>query len=235
MVNKSSVRRSNEARFRRCIDLRKLGYSYSEIRRSVSVSKSTLQNWLTLAGLTLTEDHLLIQSRKRRENWKGVGIEASRQVRIVRNKEKVEDFVRHAQKWYREPLFLLGVMAYEAEGSKTKGTCKFSNSDYRMIILFVSFVEKYFEMDKEINLKYRLFVHESRSGDLERIRNYWSSKLGIPLSKISLTWKRNKVVRIRRNKDYFGQMVASVVGVRLITRKILAVSDIIMRQYCGVV
>jgi transposase len=68
MINNGSVRFKNKEKFKRCIQLRKQGLSYREIRKIVPVAKSTLQNWLTSAGLTLRKEHLEIQVRKRLEN-----------------------------------------------------------------------------------------------------------------------------------------------------------------------
>ena len=67
MINKSSIRKKNKGKFVECVRLRKEGLSYGEIRKIVPVAKSTLQNWLTFAGLTLTKEHLEIQLKKRVE------------------------------------------------------------------------------------------------------------------------------------------------------------------------
>jgi len=84
MINKSSVRLNNKGKFKECISLRKQGLSYSEIRKRIPVAKSTLQNWLVLAGLTLTKEHIEIQIKKRLEK-RQIATEASR---IIRKKIK---------------------------------------------------------------------------------------------------------------------------------------------------
>lgn len=235
MVNKSSVRNENLVVFRKCVSLRKKGYSYSEIRQAVPVAKSTLHGWLTLAGLTLSEDHVRIQFRKRRENWINTGVEASRMTRQRKSLEEVNRFLELTRGHFNDPLFLLGVMAYEAEGSKSSGSCKFSNSDLRLIKLFVKFMKKYFRLNEKDNFNYRLYVHESFAGKIEKIMKYWSDNLGVDVRRIALRWKRSMKVRKKKDGDYVGQMVVSVVRSKLVPRKMAAVSDIIIGRYCGVV
>lgn len=234
MVNKSSVRRKNLDLFNKCVELRKQGLSYSEIRKHIYVAKSTLQNWLNFAGLTLTEEHLVIQSKKRFENSHSIGVEASRRIRMSRNLKLRQQFINHNEVNLDNPLFVAGVIAYEAEGAK-KNSVKFSNSDYRMILLFIKFLEKYLVLNRLTDIHYRLYIHESRSADLARIINYWSRIISVSGDFIKVTWKHNLVVGRRHNSEYYGQMVLTVVNQKLLVKKLADLSGIIMARYCGVV
>jgi hypothetical protein len=229
VINKSSVRHLNKERYIACIKLRKAGLSYSEIRREIPVAKSTLQNWLTLAGLTLTKEHLEIQMRKRIES-RGAATEASRITRAQKSENEIDKLILKTRKAFNNPLFITGIVLYEAEGSKF-GQCKFSNSDYRLIKTFVMFLEKFFDIDRMQNLTFSLFIHISRKDDLSRIRSFWSRQLQIPNKKLKICWKRNKVTHRRKNLDYVGQMLVSVIGIRFFSRKLLAISDIILKPY----
>ena len=80
MITRGSVRRKSAEIFKKVIELRKREYSYTEIKKETGVAKSTINNWLTLAGLTLTKEHLNIQAKKRVENHV-VATEASKRTR----------------------------------------------------------------------------------------------------------------------------------------------------------
>lgn len=232
MINKSSVRFKNRDKFRKCVELRKQGLSYGEIREIVPIAKSTLQNWLTFAGLTLTQEHLQIQLKKRLEK-RQAATEASRITRIKKAEEEIHRFTQDFKKYLDDPFFVGGIMLYEAEGSKNN--CRFSNSDYRLIQMFVRFMERYFLLDRRENMYFRVYIHESRSSDLEKIKGFWSKKLNVPLNKFSLSWKKNIVAHRRTNVDYVGQLSVGVSGIRFLTRKLLFMSGIILKKYCRVV
>lgn len=232
MVNKSSIRLANKERFKLCVTLRKKGLSYSEIRKIVPVAKSTLQNWLVLAGLTLTQEHLQIQLQKRLEK-RQAATAASRITRAKRADQEIHKFVQEYKKFLNDPFFIAGIMFYEAEGSKN--SCVLSNSDYRVIQMFVRFLEKYFSLDRTKNMRFRLYVHETRSNDLDKIKSFWSKKLGIPIDHFALSWKKNIVTHRRTNMDYVGQISVSMSGVPYLTRKLLFISSIILKKYCRVV
>lgn len=232
MLNKSSVRSTNRDNFKRCIELRKQGLSYSEIMRQVPIAKSTLNNWLALAGLTLTAEHLNIQRTKRLQNHV-IATEASRITRAKKAELEIRNSVQKYKNFLNDPFFVGGIMLYEAEGSK--GNCTFSNSDYRVIQMFVIFMERYFLLDRMKNMRFRLYIHEIRKMDLKRIKSFWAKKLDIPGSVIVLSWKRNIVTRQRENLNYVGQLSVSILGVSYLARKLQFLSSIIFKKYCRIV
>ncbi len=229
MTIKGSVRSKNLSNYQLCLQLRKSGLSYSEIRRQVPVPKSTLHDWFKSAGLTLTQEHLDIQARKKLENWQ-MGVEAAKTTKIRRSQKHVDEFISKFKSVFNEPLFLAGVILYQAEGAKI-GSFKFSNSDERLINLFLQFAEKYLESDRKDNIVFRLYIHETRKTDLESVTSYWAKSLKIPIESILISWKKNEVQTRRANKNYVGQILVSVNKRKLLVRKILTSSAIIMGQW----
>lgn len=229
MINKCTVRDNNKVNFERCLQLRRQGLSYSEIRRVIPVAKSTLQNWLTLGGLTLTKEHLELQLRKRIEK-RQAATEASRITRNHKKEKELLDTMKAFEKYFVDPFFVAGIMLYEAEGSKGE-ECRFSNSDNRLIRIFVHFMIKYFLIDKQKDVKFSLFIHETRAADLQRIKIFWSKKLAVPEGLFKIYWKRNEVTKRRINPDYVGQIQLRFTGISYLSRKLLAISDIILGRY----
>lgn len=126
--------------------------SYSEIREIVPVAKSTLQNWLTFSGLTLTQEHLQIQLQKRLEK-RQAATEASRITRAKKSDLEINRFVQEYRKFLEDPFFVAGIILYEAEGSKGN-SCVLTNSDYKVMQVFVRFIEKYFHLNRIENMHF---------------------------------------------------------------------------------
>lgn len=229
MITRGSVRRKSKEIFQKVVTLRKRGHSYSEIRKETGIAKSTINNWLTFAGLTLSKEHLEISRKKYIEN----NVIATQASKITRAKRKSEDINRFIQKYkvnLDDPLFVAGIMLYEAEGSKG-GNNNFSNSDYRLILTFMRFLETYFNINRRDNMTYRLYIHEIRKDDLQRLINFWSKKLTIDPKKIKISWKHNIVTKKRENLNYVGQFGLHITGISHITSKLLTISDIILTRY----
>lgn len=229
MITRGSVRRKSREVFQKVIELRKKGFSYSEIIKETNVAKSTINNWITFAGLNLSPEHLRIQQRKRIENYV-VATEASRITRLNRKLSDIQNFISKYKEYFNDPFFNYGIAIFESEGSKSTD-CKFSNSDYRLIITFIKFIEKYFDLNRQSNMSFSLFIHESRKNDLIKILAFWAKKVDVSKNKFYVYWKKNKIVGRRENKDYLGQISVRIMGERILGSKLLAISDIILKKY----
>lgn len=229
MVTRGSVRRKSKEIFQKVIELRKSGYSYTEIKKETGVAKSTINNWLAFAGLTLLKEHLEIQNKKKVENHV-LGTIASKVTRARRKTEDIDKFIQKYKSNLEDPLFVAGIMLYEAEGSKGENN-GFSNSDFRLLVMFIKFAEKYLGINRSKDVTYRLYIHEIRKSDLKRIIRFWSKKLEINPEKINVSWKHNIVTEKRINLDYVGQLNVHILHNTHMTSKLLAISDIILTRY----
>lgn len=223
------VRRKRFEVYREVIQLRKKGFSYGEIKKQTGIAKSTINNWLARAGLTLTAEHLNICIRNSSENHI-LGTEAAKVTKQKRRETEISKTILRLKENFKDPLFLIGLMLYEAEGSKGSN-CSFSNSDYRLIQVFIKFIAKYFNLNKNSDIGYRLAIHQIRKDDLFKILGFWAKKLKISTSEIHITWKRNIVTHRRLNPDYVGQMNVSIHNEPFLSRKLLTISDIILMKY----
>lgn len=229
MITRGSVRRKSKEVFQKVVTLRKKGHSYSEIRKETGIAKSTINNWLTFAGLTLSKEHLEISRKKYIEN-NVIATQASKITRARKKTEDINEFIQRYKTNLNDPLFVAGIMLYEAEGSK-RGNNNFSNSDYRLVLTFIRFLETYFNINRRDNMTYRLYIHEIRKDDLQRLINFWSKKLSIDPKKIKISWKHNIVSKKRENLDYVGQLGLHITSISHITSKLLTISDIILTRY----
>lgn len=228
-LRKHSPRRKSFNLFKKVIELRKKEYSYTEIKKETGLAKSTIQNWLTYTGLTLTKRHLEIQKKKKLEKH-SVATEAAKRTRLRQKELAIHQAVMIHKNDFNDPFFNYGLALFESEGHKSTD-CRLSNSDYRLILAFIKFIEKYFHLDRNINMTFDLYIHETRRTDMRKIKSFWIKKLRIPTDSIRIYWKRNRVTRRKKNNDYVGQIMMRVCGEKILGSKLLALSDIILSKY----
>ena len=65
---------------------------------------------------------------------------------------------------------VFGIALYAGEGSKSRGSLKFANSDPRMIATYLRWLRRFFDVD-ESRLRLRLYLHEGL--DLEAATRFW--------------------------------------------------------------
>ena len=181
----------------RAINLRKQGFSYSEILKQIPVAKSTLSLWLRSVGLSkkqkqrLTEKKLTAM-RRGAERKHEIKLETIR--RIYSNSEKD---IRNISD--RE-LFLIGVALYWAEGAKEKSTyaggIKFINSDVAMIKIFIIWLRKFLNISHQ-ELIYELYIH--KNADLNKATEFWINSVNIKKEELRIYFKNSDKPTKRKN------------------------------------
>ncbi|HEX7277965.1 MAG TPA: helix-turn-helix domain-containing protein [Acidimicrobiales bacterium] len=194
----------------RAVELRDQGLSYREIRLQLGVAKSTLSQWLS--GVALTDDHRAAMVQRAR------GVSATRADANRALGARRRAAIRVAARDEVPPigaseLFVAGVVAYWAEGSKTKPwgraqLVQFANSDAGLISLFLAWL-RLIEIGPE-RLVFRVMIHES--ADVGRALEFWSGVLGVPASAVAVTLKRHNAKTVRKNTDdgYHGCLSVTV-------------------------
>jgi transposase len=195
----------------RAVSLRRQGRSYREIQGALGASRSTLSLWLK--DIPLTEEHraalaakALTASRRR-----AAALHAASQARDWRLSKEAAQQIGTLS--HRE-LFVAGVVAYWAEGAKTKPWGKregvdFINSDPDMVRLFLNWLDLV-GVSKE-HLSYRVAIHES--ADVETALRFWSNVVQAPPEQfLRTTLKRHNPRTVRKNVGdrYHGCLVVSV-------------------------
>ena len=220
----------------KAIKLRKRGFSYSEILREIPVAKSTLSLWLRSVRLAkkqrqrLTEKRLVALLK---------GANAKRNYRLAITK-KIKDKAKNeiGKLSYRE-RWLIGIALYWAEGTKEKDKSmgiKFSNSDPRMIKLFLKWLHKICKISlKDIYLE--IYLHRTALNREKEVQNYWAKVTKLPLSQFQrIIWKKHNLSPKRKNigKTYYGQLRICVKKSSAFNRKISGWIEGICK-HCGVV
>ncbi len=185
--------------------LRKRGYSYNQILKSVSVSKDTLSRWCRDIKLTKKQKQKLIK-RKLLGQKKGsiIAAENKRKKRL----ELIKKIFIHSKKDIRavskRDRFIAGIALYAAEGNKTEGQGGFSNSDPKIIKFMMGWFKEFCIIPLD---KYRgaIWLHEGR--DEKKAKEFWSNLTGIPINQFHKTYiAKDKIDsrKIRKNIHSYG-------------------------------
>ena len=160
----------------KAIRLRKNGASYSQIRKEVKVSKSSLSLWLhdmplsekrlgELQGFNAgrIEKYRETRRRTREARWTKVRETAKKDIGLLNKRE----------------LFIAGLFLYWGEGGKTKtATTTISNTDPSVILFFMRWL-KLFKVPKD---RLRVHIHLYADMNVKKELQYWSKTLKLPLS-----------------------------------------------------
>ena len=190
----------------KAIKLRKQGLSYSEILKQVPVAKSTLSLWLRNIGLAKRQKQRLTEKKMAamKRGW-----EKCRRRRILLSEKIKSEAGKEIKNINGRELWLIGTALYWAEGHREKtrsSNVRFTNSDSRMIKLFLKWLQKICKVSKK-EISFEIYLHETAANREKEIRKYWSKITNFPLVQFQkIRWKRHKINTKRKNigKDYYG-------------------------------
>ena len=185
----------------RAVELRQAGCSYRQILEALPrpVSQSTLSLWLR--DVELTPEQQAALNRMHLDARRRAG-ETRRSGTAQRRQETAAQAQRQVPQMSERDLFVAGVVAYWAEGTKAKPwrpggeAVQFVNSDPDMIRLFVAWL-RLVRVGPE-RLRCRVQIHES--GDAVEATKYWAGVAGVSPDSFSRpTIKRHRPTTSRGN------------------------------------
>jgi transposase len=202
------------------IALRMEGYSYSQIKERLNVSKSLLSGWLKYVNLNSEQEAQLFQKLRER-SMKGVAkaVETNIRRREARETDAKEKASALYEKCKEDRIFIAGLCLYWAEGSKRVSSLQFVNSDHKMIIFMINWFQKYLKIPKE-KIFLRLNTHQDFID--ENYEDFWSAVTGIPRMQFKKTiYKPNRHGIYKKNPTYKGCMRIEASGGMAMLRKMI--------------
>lgn len=187
------------------LDYRKKGYSYSQIKEKLNVSKSTLSGWLH--DMPLSEKRI----KELRDN-SPIRIERYRNTmrakRDAKNKIAYQSIARRIGAISDREFLIAGLFLYWAEGSKTKTfSIGLTNTNPSMLVLFIRWL-KFFNIPK---FKLKVHLHLYSDMNIKKQMMFWSKTLDIPVSQFRKPYiKKTKLSSITYTNG-FGQGTCSVI------------------------
>ena len=187
----------------KAIELRKNGSSYSEIRKVLNTSKSTLSNWLK--DIELTDGQKTRLSRLQATGY--IGAKANQAKSQAHHNKIREAAKKEALPLSNNVAFVSGLMLYWAEGDKRTGRVQFSNSDPAMIKLMMKWFRQFCEVPEE-KFRIGLFIHSLHIN--QDYLAFWSKVTGVPASQFNKPYIKPTIFSIRKSRLYEGTCVIKV-------------------------
>ena len=195
MGYRGKVTEQNEAR-----DLRAQGWTYNEIVEKLGVSKSSVSLWCR--DVDVDEE---VWAKRVRAN-KNHGARSRRPSSLtLRKQAEIEELRREGLdrigRLSEREFLLVGTALYAGEGAKTPGSVKLPNSDPRIVLFYVSWLRRFFDID-ESRLRVRLYLHEGL--DLDAALSFWSELTAIPIAQFTKPYRAEPDPSIRKAKHPMG-------------------------------
>jgi hypothetical protein len=208
----------------KAVELRRIGFSYSEILKHVYVSQSSLSLWLKDIKLTDEQKLRLDEKGNKARKLGSMDLKADR---IRRTKNIISIAKSEIKAIENKDLMLIGIVLYWAEGSKQKEhdvskEVTFSNSDPRMIQVYIKWLTECLDISTN-RIAFEIYIHESHKKTISELKSYWSGVTGFPKSRFGRVYfKKNKIHTMRRNRglDYSGVLRICVKKSTDLNRKI---------------
>jgi predicted transcriptional regulator len=209
----------------KALALRKEQMSYSQIKKILGISKSTLSEWLKNYPLSKERIKELRDCNEQR-------IERFRETMRKKRERRLGE-VYESQKKIVLPLsdrefFFAGLMLYWGEGTKYRMTgLSVSNTDPSIIRFFIYWLEKSLFVPK---IKMRVQLHLYNDMDAKKEIKYWSELIEIPISQFTRPYIKNTSLSRINHKGGFGHGTCNVkIGSVALSEKIMmslkAISD----------
>lgn len=182
--------------------LRRNGYSYGEIRKTVQVAKGTLNSWLKNIELTEQQKQRILQLEVDGRSCAFVkGPWRNREKSLTRIRSILAEAKGDFSDKIAQPLFVPGLVLYWAEGAKTERRFQFTNSDPAAIRLMVMWLTQCIGISKD-KIIARVYVHRVYADcGFER---YWEKVTDLPSSQFRAACFKPTPHRVRKNPSYMG-------------------------------
>lgn len=188
----------------KAVELRKKGLSYNEIRKQVSVAKSTLSLWLKEVQLT-KEQRIRLYTKNIFILNRGPNSQKERRLR------EITEIVKNAQNEISKSISLesyrlFGAALYWAEGTK-KQRLEITNSDPHLILFMVKWFERIFDVSPK---KFKAWLNIYPQQNDSDIKKFWSQLTGIPVENFGKSYIKPLNKNYKKNTLYFGTIKVTV-------------------------
>lgn len=166
------------------IALRKSGKTYNEIKKILGepVPKSTLSLWCQGAVFNARHKKKIEEAMKKNIHKGRALALASNKIKRDKYLQDVYNRVSHLGKIFKnkEVARISLAVLYLGEGSKTRSSVMFGNSDPAIITLFLRLLRYCYKIDEN---KFRCTLQCRADQDIKKLEKFWSNITGIPQGK----------------------------------------------------
>lgn len=216
----------------RAIELRRQGKTYSEIRRLIEISKSTLSDWLSKYPLTEAQLSLLEKSVKKNKN---LAIERYRNTMRSKREKRLQNTYELQKKTLLplsiKELAIAGLFLYWGEGQKRmNGPLGINNTDPKVVKFSLYWLTKILMIPKD---RIKVYLHLYKDMSIRDEMDYWSKELQIPLVQFSKPYIKNSTRTALTHKGFGHGTCALIVSNVLLKEKVMMSIEAIANFYCS--
>lgn len=200
------------------IALRRNGMSYNNIIKKLGIkSKGTLSLWFKNLKLSNKSKNLLEKNNKLAHD-RGLFItNNNRSIRIKKENLEAYNTGKECINLISEKeLLLIGAALYWGEGSKSErvtGTpLDFSNSDPRMVSVYMKFIRKILKIPEE---KIRAGIHLYPSTSVNKAREFWAITTSLPKDRFYII---KQISRASQGKRPFNILPYGTIAIKINSR-----------------
>jgi hypothetical protein len=187
------------------LKLRKEGKSYSQIKTTLKVPKSTLSDWLHNFPLTKKQIRLLRDINEGRiEKFR----ETMRQKRLAKLENILNEKKKKLLPLSRRELLICGLFLYLGEGAKSeRSKLSITNTDPDIIKFTLFWFTKILNIAKE---KIRLDLQLYQDMNVGEEINFWSKKLKLPSKQFNKPYIKKTSEQRINHKGSFGHGTCAI-------------------------
>lgn len=208
----------------KAVELRRKGFTYSEILKEISVARSTLSLWLRDVGLSKKQKQKITEKKIEAAHKGG---EMRKKARLLLSQKIKEEASKEVANVSQRELWLMGVALYWAEGSKEKdgypgSGVQFTNSDPYMVRLFIRWLVDICGISRD-NMIVELYIHEGHRGKIPGAIDHWAKITRFSKNSFRhIYFKKDKPGTNRKNTggSYYGIVRVKVRSSSMLNRKI---------------
>ena|SRR3989344_5241088 len=211
---------------RQAIELRLQGKTYTEIKNTLRIPKSTLSGWLSNYSLTKNQLDLL---KKNIDYRKQIAIEKTIETKRKKRKKNLDKvYFESKRKWIplnKNELAIAGLFLYWGEGNKRiDGQVALNNTDPAVVKFTLFWLNKILNVPSE---RIKVSLHLYKDMNIKKELNFWSKELKIPLMQFIKPYIKNSNRKDIDQKGYgHGTCGFLVNNVRLKERIIMEIKAI---------
>ena len=184
----------NEEKFEQALQFRKRGFTYSEIAKICSVSKSTVSNWLSKQKFSkqITKENT---AKAARDNQKRINLlnKAKKAERTARYAEAVRSATTEYKHYKSIPMFVAGLAIYQSVGDMSfSATIRLASNRPVVHKIFIQFTTEFLGVEKR-DIHFWLLL--SGKAPLESSMRFWARQTGLPVARFGKTQFVNQEIK----------------------------------------
>ncbi len=215
------------AQYSEASQLRRRGFTYTEIAQIVGVSKSTVSTWFSHEtwSISVANDN---KKRAAKENSKRIGLlNKARGNQLKKQYAEAERAAAISFKHYKHsPAFIAGVMLYAALGDcSTTSQIRISTARKEIHRIFVTFAQEYLGVSRE-NIRFWLLLYPTHSP--VKVSRIWARAIHVPIAQ----FHRYQVLESQNNTETLHDGVGNtIIGSAVLKRTLLTWVALAEKEY----